>query len=129
MGNSIINNYEKYYNSCYTSLDENTIQYIRKKYIVIDVDWLDKTLVNSKMFNNEYFEKSSKKEIVNKMLDYYFNDKDKNIYKKTDYLCNERENICICNTHADDFRKIYNGINYQPNLKYISWCKKDNEHF
>lgn len=32
------------------------------------------------------------------MLKYYLNNKDKAIYKKTDYLCN---------THADDFRKIY----------------------
>uniref|UniRef100_A0A6C0HYE0 Uncharacterized protein n=1 Tax=viral metagenome TaxID=1070528 RepID=A0A6C0HYE0_9ZZZZ len=31
----------------------------------------------------------------------------------TDYLCNERERICICNTHAEDFRKIYEGINYR----------------
>jgi hypothetical protein len=124
MGNSIT-----YYNICYKSLDEETIKYIRNKYYVIDVDWLDRTLVNSKMFNNEYFEFSSKKESVNKMLDYYLNDKDKIIYKKTDYLCNEREKICICNTHANDFRKIYNGINYKPNKKYISWCKKDIERF
>jgi hypothetical protein len=63
------------------------------------------------------------------MLEYYLNDKDESIYKKTEYLCNEKEQICICNNHAETFRKIYDGINYRPKLKYISWCKKDNEHF
>lgn len=122
MKNSIC---EKYYNSLYTSLNEEKIQYIRNNYTVIDVDWLDKTLVNSKMF----LEKSPKEEIVNNMLEYYLNDKDRSIYKKTDYLCNEKEKVCICNTHADDFRKIYDGINYLPNLKYISWCKKNKDNF
>ena len=55
------------------------------------------------------------------MLEYYFNHKDKPIYKKTDYLCNKKEKVCICNTHAADFRKIYDGINYKPKDKYISW--------
>lgn len=60
---------------------------------------------------------------------FYLNDKDKEIYKKTDYLCNEKEKLCICNTHADDFRKIYDGINYKQNIKYISWCKKYKDKF
>ena len=62
------------------------------------------------------------------MLALYVNDKldkhDKYIYSMTVYLCNEKERICICNTHAEDFRKIYEGINYIKNKKYISWCKK-----
>ena len=92
---------------------------------MIDVNWLDRTEVNSKMFNDEYFKNSpEKKEIINNMLGYYLNDKDKQIYKKTDYLCNEREKMCICNIHAADFRKIYDGKNHYPDLKYISWCKK-----
>ena len=124
------NNSEKYHNSFYTSLHHDGIQDIRKKYKVLDVDWLDSTLVNYVMFNDEYFEKSlKKKEVINNMLDYYLNDKDKDIYKKTDYLCNEREKICICNTHAEDLRKIYEGINYKPNQKYISWYKKYNDKF
>jgi DNA-directed RNA polymerase beta subunit len=43
--------------------------------------------------------------------------------KKTDYLCNEKEKVCICNTHAEDFRKIYDGVYYKPDQKYISWFK------
>lgn len=53
------------------------------------------------------------------MSKYYLNHEDKAIYKKTDYLCNEKEKICICNIHADDFRRIYDGINYKKDDKYI----------
>lgn len=92
------------------------------------MDWLDIGLVKSKIFND--FEKSpKKKEVVNDMVSYYTNDTDnKYIYSMTDYLCNEKEKICICNTHAEDFRKIYQGINYRKDDKYISWCKKRNEY-
>lgn len=126
MSNPITN---KYYDYFYTILDEDKLQHIRKDYTVIDVDGLDKFQVNLKMNNTEYFERSpEKKEIVNNMLEYYLNDKDKNIYKKTEYLCNEKEQIFICNNHAETFRKIYDGINYRPKQKYISWSKK-NEQF
>jgi hypothetical protein len=125
MGN--INSSKKYYNSHYSSLDEDQIKNIRKNYKVIDVDWLDKTLVDSKMFHDEYFTKSpKKKEVVNNILHHYLHDKDEHnihIYKMTDYLCDDRERVCICNTHADDFRKIYEGINYKKDSKYISWLE------
>jgi len=124
MGNSTAK--PGYHNSCYTSLDEEQINTIRKTYKVVDVDWLDEMLVKSKMFGDVYFDKPGKRDIINGMLELYLNDSDEyiqHIYKKTDYLCNEREKICICNTHAEDFRKIYEGINYRKNIKYISWCK------
>lgn len=70
-----------------------------------------------------------KKQIVNDMMNYYLNHENKPIYKKTDYLCNLKESICICNTHAHDFIKIYDGINYKPDLNFISWIKKSNEPF
>jgi hypothetical protein len=74
------------------------------------------------MFGQDYFEFSPyKKEIVNEMLDFYMNHPDLEIYKKTNYLCNEKEKICICNKHANDLRKIYDGINHNPKVKYISW--------
>jgi len=133
MGNSIPNNSEKYHNSYYSTIDDDEIKRIRSNYKVVDVDWLDIILVNSKIFDDEYFVKlPKKKEIINNMLELYLNDKDecnKHIYKITDYLCNEREKICICNTHAEDFRKIYQGINYRQNTKFISWCKKKNDKF
>jgi hypothetical protein len=119
---------ETYYNSHYSSLDDGQIKDIRKNYKVIDVDWLNEILVHSKMFDDEYFRKLPKKrEVVNTMLEHYLHDKDEHnihIYKITDYLCNDRERICICNTHADDFRKIYEGINYNKHSTYISWLEK-----
>lgn len=99
-------------------------EYIQENYKIIDVDWLHPTLVKSKMFVDKYFTTfPEKEEIVNNMLTYYLNHNDRHIYKKTDYLCNEKEKICICNTHAEDFRKIYDGINYREGTKYISWIK------
>ena len=63
------------------------------------------------------------------MLNYYIYNKNREIYKKTDYLCNEREKVCICNTHAEDFRKIYDGINYKKGDKYISLFQNNNVDF
>lgn len=51
----------KYYNSDYKSIDDEQIQQIRKNYKVIDVDWLDSTLLNSQMFADEYFIKRPEK--------------------------------------------------------------------
>jgi chromosomal replication initiation ATPase DnaA len=62
----ITNNYEKYFTSYYTSIHDDEIQNIRNNYKVIDVDWLDNTQINSKIMNDEYFEKSPKKKRVNK---------------------------------------------------------------
>jgi hypothetical protein len=73
------------------------------------------------MFGDKYFNSNlQKKQVVTEMLDYYLSHKNKPIYEKTDYLCNEREQICICNIHANDFRKIYDGINYKPDVNYVS---------
>lgn len=111
----------KKYNDFFTGIDEETILYLRNNYKIIDVDYLDPILVRSKMFGDTL--PSKQKDIVNNMLEYYFNHKDRDIYKKTDYLCNRKEKVCICNTHAANFRKIYDGVNYTPNEKYISWFK------
>jgi hypothetical protein len=86
------------------------------------------------MGGDKYFDKSNsdnsktKEEIINSMLVYYLTCQDRAIYKKTDYLCNEREKFCICNTHADDFRKIYNG-NYKEGDKFISWFREKKHRF
>ena len=106
----------------FRSIDESHIEDLRLHYKIIDVDYLDPILVNSKMFANNYFEIfPMKKKMVNNMLNYYLNHVDNEIYKKTNYLCKDKEKICICNQHANDLRKIYDGINYKPSEKYISW--------
>ena len=112
------------YNDYFTPIDEETIVSLRKDYKIIDVRYLDPILVRSKMFGDDYFKlHSNKKETVNNMLTYYLQHKDTDIYKKTNYLCDEKEKICICNEHANDLRKIYDGINYKSAEKYISWYK------
>jgi hypothetical protein len=128
MSDSLTNNSEKYIECQFTLLNDNEITHIRTNYKVVDVDWLDASKVKHKIFGDDYFT-PLKTYVINNMVDFYLNDKDKEIYKKTDYLCNEKEKICICNIHADDFRKIYDGINYKQNTKYISWCKKYKDNF
>ena len=124
MGNNINISKQNKYTDFFTGIDEEKILYLKNNYKIIEVDYLESTLVQSKMFGDNYFKLlPQKKDIVNNMLDYYLYHTDKAIYKKTDYLCNTKEKICICNTHADDFRKIYDGINYKSNEKYISWFK------
>jgi hypothetical protein len=130
MGNTNTNtniylNKKSKYNDFFIGIDEEYISYIRTNYKIINVDYLNPILVRSKTFEDNFFILPLKKEIVNNMLEYYLNHEDKEIYKKTDYLCNRKEKVCICNTHADDFRKIYDGINYKPGERYISWFKKD----
>ena len=111
-----------------STLKLNEIEDIRKRYKIIDVKWIDKTQVNYFMFGNEYFNLSETK-IINNMLKHYLTDKDKEIYeKKINYICNRKEKICICNINANNFRKIYDDINYKDEI-YISWIKKCDEHF
>jgi hypothetical protein len=140
MGNSFVTNNENYnydekYTDSYTALKNNQISKIREQYDVIDVDWLSLANVHYQMGGDKYVDKSNsdnsktKEEIINSMLVYYLNSQDRAIYKKTDYLCNEREKFCICNTHADDFRKIYDGINYTEGDKYISWFREKKHRF
>lgn len=114
MGNNI------QYKEFYTGVTEEKVLDIRKNYTILDVDYLDPRLVLYQIEKHES-DLNSREDIVKNMLDFYMNHDDKEIYKKTDYLCCEKEKICICNTHADDFRKIYDGINYMSNEKYISW--------
>ena len=120
MGNNI---QSKTFDDFYTGIDEEIMVDLRNNYKIINVDYLDPDLVHAKMYDNNSFVLPRKKVFINNMLDYYLNHNDKEIYKITDYLCNEKEKVCICNTHAEDFRKIYDGVNYKPNKKYISWFK------
>jgi hypothetical protein len=60
MGN-LIKNKTSIYDDHYMSLDNKQIQKIRETYKIIDVNSLDTNLVNSKMFGDNYFEKSPQK--------------------------------------------------------------------
>ena len=118
------------YTDFFTSISDTKIEIIRSTYKVIDVPYLDHIKIRYNMFTDKYFESNPGKEaIIFDMLDFYLSHKDKPIYKKTDYLCNEKEKICICNTHAEDFRKIYDEQNYKPGDKYISWIRQKKDNF
>jgi len=123
MGNSI----NKRINNCsYCWLYNDEIEMFRRYYKIIDVDYLDINLINAEICNDKYFIKEpNKKEIINNMIKYYLNDENNELYKKTDYLCNKQNKICICNIHAKDFRKIFNGKDYVNDFKYISWYYED----
>lgn len=113
------------YTDCFASLPDSKIKEIRESYKVIDVPYLDPIRVSSEIVADTYFQNNpGKKEVINNMLEFYLTHLYKPTYKKTDYLCNETEKICICNTHADDFRKIYDEHTYQPGNKYISWIRR-----
>lgn len=103
---------------------------IRKRYKIIDIDCFDKIQVKSANFADEYFNSQPEKiKVVDDMMEYFENHKDKQIYtKKTNYLCNRKEELCICNVHANNFIKIYYGINYREE-QYVVWVKKINEPF
>jgi len=106
----------------YSELTNETQQKINEVYKVINVHWLEPNLVKCKMEEDNYFTKlPEKKEIVNSMLKYYYNHENSSVYERTDFLCNEKEKVCICNVNADDFRRVYDRFNYKPNVKFISW--------
>jgi len=115
------------YTDNYRRLKAEDIVNIRENYKVLDVVWLDVDHVYSKMNIDVNFEK--KTEVVKNMLDYYLNHKDRSIYKQTDYLCNEREKICICNQQAMDLRNMFQGGKDREKNSYISWIRKEKEHF
>ena len=122
MGNNIYCYKSNNFNVFSSGIDEDKIVDLINNYKIINVDYLESKLVYSQMYGNNYFELlPERKNIVDNMFTYYLNNKDREIYKKTDYLCNEKVKVCICNTHADDFRKSYDGVYYKPNKKYISW--------
>lgn len=106
----------------FSLLSNIKIQQLRTDYKIIDVEWLDHKLILSRMFSDKYFENSPEKQkVVNNMLTYYLTHKNKSVYIKTDYLCNKKEKICICNENAEEFRKIYDRKNYKEGDKFISW--------
>lgn len=115
-----------YENFSFNDINDEEIKELRNFNKVIDVDWFSEEKINYQILGDEYFEKYPNKKIVlNNMIKHFSSDKDSMIYKKkTDYLCDIDERICICNKHADDFRKIYNGENYVK-TRYIAKVKKN----
>lgn len=112
------------------TLKQEDIDDLRTRYKIINVNWFDKIQVKSSIFADEYFNSQPEKiKVIDDMIEHFETHKDKSIYKKkTNYLCNKKEKICVCNIHANDFRKIYDGINYSEE-QCVAWIKKPNEPF
>lgn len=93
-----------------------------KDYRIVEIDIMDKRLlVNSEIF----FEKNRIiRENVSNMLDYYLNHSNNVGYEMTDYFCDKKAKLCICNIYAENFRKIYMSDDYNKGKKYISWFNK-----
>ena len=104
----------------YTHLTPCRKESIDRDFKVLKVPYLNADLVQYELLNNANFNTQEAQTLEN-MSKYYTAHKDKKIYKKTDYLCHYKEKLCICNTHADDLRKVYDGTGYSPNEKYISF--------
>jgi len=118
---------KKIYTDNFRSIKDDEIEYIKENYTIINVNMIAKDLVHE---NKTFIENPEKTEIVNDMLDYYLTRNNKYIYQnKTDLLCNEEHRICMCNIHAEAYRKILCGINYRKDEKYISWFRELNDHF
>jgi uncharacterized ferritin-like protein (DUF455 family) len=104
-------------NLYFTETDDNTISELRNTFDIIDINYINPTLINNKILNNN-------KDTINNMLNFIYTDKNKHILiKSTDYLCNREKKVCICNINADNFRKIYEGRNYKENTNYIAWIE------
>jgi hypothetical protein len=116
-------NFPKSYKINFTNIDNDEVDNLRKTYDIVDVKYINPQLINYEIFKSK---NSKHKNTINDMIDLVYNDEDKHIFTKTtDYLCNTDKKICICNLNADNFRKIYEGINYKQNTKYIARIKED----
>ena len=95
--------------------------YIRSHYKIVDVDWLDIFNVQLKLYDMGDSVLPRQSAAARAITRFCLKDQNKSVYKKTDYICNEKERICICNTHAEDFRRIYDGSSYIAGKKFIAW--------
>lgn len=118
---------KKYRVKNFFNISEQSIENLKSNYKIINVDYINPVNINYIMFKDEYFNKFPDKiNVVKNMTHCILNDENKHIYtKKTDYLCDLNEKICICNKNADLFRKIYDGINYKENKKFVAWMGKN----
>lgn len=111
------------YKDTYLTVSNDQITQIREKYVIIDIDSLEDDTVTSAT-RHSYFDNQQKTEAVCDMLYYYLNHKNRYIYKKTDYLCNKKEEFCLCNTYAEALQVVFSD-NATPlnGNKTISWFK------
>jgi len=102
------------------ALSDLEIASLKSSYKMIEVPSFDYYQINVKMFGDEYLETTmNQKVVMDRMLFYYMRHHDVDLFKRTDYICNEKEKICICNTGAEELRILNGGT--KNNQKFISW--------
>jgi len=110
-------------------LTQKQVQDIKTNYKVIEVPYFEPNIIKYVICEDKYFTSNPEKEqTIMFMLDYYLSNPNcttnKQIILKTDFICCEKERICLCNTNADNLRKTYDGENYVPNHTFVSWFRE-----
>jgi len=102
----------------YIGYDKNELSSCIKPHNRIDINCLDKEQMHTKVKDlNAYI---NNKERIDRMIDFYTHCKERNLYEKTDLLCDQQSGICFHITKADEIRKLCDGKNYQKGAAYKS---------
>lgn len=109
------------YKEWFTTLTDSMLNKINDNYKVLEVNYLSEESINNVILKNINDLSDDQVKVISEMSNYYLNHKNCAIYKKTEFLCNLKEKICIYNIHADNFRKLYDGINYNKDSRYVSF--------
>jgi len=109
----------------YSTLSHTEVNELRCNYDIFYIDWLDRSQIITAMQTNHSIlsNTAQKQRVLQNMMDYYVNRTDTRVYDMTDYICDETSRMCICNTHADDFKKIYDKSQneFRTSKTYVSW--------
>lgn len=131
---------DKYYNDKYIPISDEEIKELEQTYNIINVPFLHEHQIIYGIDKNYYrnlvrYEADEKEEsikyikaqkITYSLLDVISKNGGRELYNKLDYICNEKEKVCICNENANLFRKIYDPPFYyslDKNKKFINWIE------
>lgn len=98
-----------------------------KKYKILTVSWFDEINVNCSMGSIHYFKQNpNKKLVIFDMINFILKDTNKKTYLyDTDYICNEKEQLCIYNDFKNTV-KNYDSNKHKDIIKdpTITWITK-----
>lgn len=95
------------YKTNYKVLNSDSIVNVKNKYKIIEINWFDPIQVSSTLFEDEYFKLNPHKiKVLEDMVDHLYTHTNNSIgVNKTNYICNEKECLCIAN--KNNFNIIY----------------------
>lgn len=117
---TISETYNKKESDKFTKITKNELNEIYNDNKNMVVDFFDKDIIISKIKQSENSEFSNNINYFQNMLNFYDNNNDKKIYKKTDCLCSKELNLCIINKNAQKLRQIHDNNNYDEQDYYKS---------